>query len=460
MEQCAGVVMAAGMGTRMKSDMPKVLHKLCGRELVHYPVQALREAGIARTVVVVSRSNQERVQALLGEDAEYACQVEPLGTGNAVLQTLALLEGQVDHVLVLGSDSPLIRSATLRKLAHHHLTTGAAITLLSARGVAQEGLAVVLRDGSGRVVRVQESAELENDHVPGSGEINAGAYCFDSGWLWRSLPEIAKSSVGEFYLTSLVEMAFDQGCKVEAVETEDPLEVQGINDRVQLAQAELEMRRRIRDRWMLDGVTMMDPASIYLDAGLEIGRDTVIYPNTMVLGSSRVGSSCVLGPGTLVRDSTIGNDCKVVASFLEEATLEDSVDVGPYSHLRPGAYLESHVHVGNFAEIKNSRLGRGTAMGHLGYVGDASIGADANLGAGMVTCNYDGVNKHRTVVEDGAFVGCDTMLVAPVTIGAGAVTGAGSVVIEDVPPGRLAVGVPATIKKGKKARQGTPSREE
>ena len=245
-------------------------------------------------------------------------------------------------------------------------------------------------------------------------------------------------------------MAASEGFRVEALDCGDPREVLGINHRVQLAEAEALMRGRIRERWMLEGVTILDPASTFVDAAAILAPDTVIYPNTMVLGKSAIGSGCTIGPGTVVRDSTIGDDCKVVASFLEEAVVEDSVEIGPFSHLRPGAYLESDVHIGNFSEIKNSRLGRGVAMGHFGYVGDASIGARANLGAGMVTCNYDGVAKHRTVVEEGAFIGCDTMFIAPVRIGAGASTGAGAVVTKDVPPNRLAVGVPAKIMAPKK----------
>ena len=220
-----------------------------------------------------------------------------------------------------------------------------------------------------------------------------------------------------------------------------------MNNRVQLAQAEGALRRRIRDEWMLAGVSMTDPESVFIDADAVIGQDTLLLPNTMIMGGTSIGAGCEVGPGSVIRDSKIGDGCRVTASMLEGATLEDGVSVGPFSHLRPGAYLEAGAHVGNFAEIKESRLGRGAAMGHFGYVGDASIGADANLGAGMVTCNYDGEKKHRTVVEANAFVGCDTMLVAPVTVGAGASTGAGAVVTEDVPPGRLAVGVPARIRR-------------
>ena len=447
----AGVVMAAGMGTRMKSEVPKIFHKVCGLELIVYPVEALKKAGVGRIVVVVSPESEDTVKGLLGDSAEYVCQSQPLGTGHALLQTAHLLKGQVEQIIVLGADSPLIRSTTLERMSAHHLSSDSDLTLLSATYSTPESLGRVVRDDSGKVTGIVEASELERAEENIPSEVNSGAYCFRASWLWDSLPRIEKSSVGELYLTSLVSMATSQGAVVETLVCEDPLEVFGINNRLQLAKAEAAMRQRIREHWMLEGVTMLDPASIFLDASVELGRDTVIYPNTMILGKSRIGSQCTIGPSTMVQDSVIGSGCRVVASFLEEAELEESVEIGPFSHLRPGAYLESGVHIGNFSEVKNSHLGRGVAMGHFGYVGDASIGANVNLGAGLVTCNYDGVSKHRTIVEEGAFIGSDTMLVAPVRVGAGAATGAGAVVTKDVPAHRLAVGVPAKIIETKKS---------
>ena len=452
MEDWAGVVMAAGVGKRMNSNVPKIFHKVCGQELVVYAVQALQSAGIHRIVVVVSAETGERADRLLGDSIEYVTQAKPLGTGDALLQARHLLEGKADHILALGADAPLIRSTTLGRLSSHHLSTDSHLTLLSALARSPEGMGKVVRDAAGRVEGVLEAPEWESDGKT-EWEINGGAYCFKASWLWDTLPGIEKAPVGEFYLTSLVHMAASRGSVVETLIVEEPQEVMGVNTRVQLALAEGAMRQRVRDHWMDEGVTMLDPASTFLDVSVDLGRDTVIYPHTMILGRSKVGGECTVGPGTVIRDSVIGARCKVVASFLEEATVEESVDIGPYSHLRPGAYLESGVHIGNFSEIKNSRLGRGAIMGHFGYVGDASIGANVNLGAGMVTCNYDGVAKHRTVVDEGAFIGCDTMFVAPVTVGAGAITGAGAVVTENVPPYRLAVGVPAKIRDTKKPRK-------
>ena len=450
MDVWAGVVMAAGRGTRMKSKVPKIFHKVCGREMVSYSVEALRRAGISRIVAVVSPENEEGLKGLLGDSVEYVIQTGPLGTAHALLRSSGLLKGQAEQVMVLGADSPLIRSGTLERLSSRHISRDSHMTLLSAASGFSEDMGRVVRGDDGEITAIVEASELAEDSRT-APEVNGGAYCFKASWLWDSLPRIEKSRGGELYLTSLAGLAASQGEEVDALVLEDPEEVIGINNRLQLARAETAMRQRIRNHWMLEGVTMLDPASIFVDASVELGEDTVIYPNTMIMGRSKIGSGCTIGPNATIQDSVIGDGCRVVASFLEEATLEASVDVGPFSHLRPGAYLERGVHIGNFCEVKNSRLGRGVAMGHFGYVGDASIGANVNLGAGMVTCNYDGVTKHPTVVEEGAFIGCDTMLVAPVRVGAGAVTGAGAVVTKDVPPRRLAVGVPATIKDISKA---------
>ena len=449
MEVWAGVVMAAGKGTRMRSQIPKIFHRVCGRELVIYPVDALRQAGVGRILVVVSPEDQEGVKGLLGDTVEYVSQTEALGTGHALLQAATLLRGQTKHVIVTGADSPLFRPTTLSRLSSLHLSSESHITLLTGTSATWQGMGRVVRDPEGEVTRVIEAPELGETAYP--VEVNAGVYCFGASWLWNSLPQIEKGPAGEYYLTSLVAMATSEHASVATVVSEDPEEIIGINDRLQLAGAEAAMRQRIRERWMLDGVTMLDPASTFVDATVELAPDSVLYPNTMILGRSKIGRNSVIGPFTVIEDSMIGERCKVTASFLEEAVVEDSVDIGPFSHLRPGAHLESGVHIGNFSEINNSRLDRGAIMGHFGYVGDASIGANVNLGAGIVTCNYDGVTKHRTVVEKGAFIGSDTMLVAPVSVGEGATTGAGSVVTKDVPAYRLAVGVPARIRERKKA---------
>ena len=448
MVQWAGVILAAGVSARMKSHLPKVLHPVCGKEMIRYPFEMLQQLGIERITVVVSPANGSAVKNLLGDAADYVVQPEARGTGDALDRARENLAGQTDNLLVLGGDSPLVSEYTVKQLMTSHIASDSTMTLMVGQVPSSKDLGRVIRDGSGKVTAIVEAVDA--NEVPESpAEINGFVYCFAAPWLWKNLERIKPGGNGERYLTSLAAIGAAAGCKVIGVAAEDPAELQGINNRVQLAGLEGVLRHRIRQEWMLAGVTMADPDSVYIDADVSIGLDTLVLPNTMLLGKTVIGEGCEIGPGSVIRDSTVGSHCRVTASMLEEAAIEDGVDIGPFSHLRPGAYLESGVHIGNFAEVKESRLGSGVMMGHFGYVGDASIGANANLGAGMVTCNYDGKDKHRTVIESGAFVGCDTMLVAPVRVGAAAVTGAGAVVIDDVPPGRLAVGVPARIIKKK-----------
>jgi len=446
MENWAGVVLAAGQGVRMKSKIPKVLHRVCGKELIRYPVEMLRQSGIQQIVVVVSPSNALAIQGLLGQGVEYVVQPEALGTGDALHRTKETLRGRAEHVLVQNADVPLVRRETVQQLMARHLAEASDMTLLTAMSAAARDLGKVLRDQRGRVVDIVEAAEWQSTPEP-TVEINVGVYGFSAPWLWENLKCIEPSAKGERYLTSLAAIGAARAAKIQGVVTDEPSELLGVNNRLQLAQVEAVQRQRIRERWMLAGVTLLDPGSVFIDAEVTIGQDTLILPNTMLLGQTNIGEDCEIGPGSTIRDSKVGPRCRVAASVIEEATMEHDVDVGPFSHLRPGAYLEHGVHIGNFSEVKNSRFAAGAVMGHFGYVGDASIGDKVNLGAGMVTCNYDGKDKHRTIIEAGAFIGCDTMLVAPVTVGAEAITGAGSVVTKDVPSGTLVVGVPARIKK-------------
>ena len=448
MVQWAGVILAAGVGARMKSRLPKVLHPVCGKEMIRYPVELLRLLEIEPIVVVASPANEAPIKNLLGDAAEYVVQPEARGTGDALDHAREVLTAESVNLLVLGADSPLVTEETAKKLMASHLDSGSTMTVLVGQVPSAGDRGRVIRGGSGQVTAIIEAAD-DDDSSDSPGEVNGGVYCFSAPWLWENLERIEPGRSGERYVTSLAAIGAAAGCRVSGVAAQDPDELQGVNNRVQLSQVEGALRNRIRQQWMLAGVSMTDPDSVYIDADVSIGRDTLLLPNIMLLGRTKIGEGCEVGPGSVIRDSTIGGQCRVTASMLEEATMEDGADIGPFSHLRPGAYLESGVHIGNFAEVKESRLGSGVMMGHFGYVGDASIGADANLGAGMVTCNYDGKEKHRTVIEAGAFVGCDTMLVAPVKVGAEAVTGAGAVVTDDVPPGRLAVGVPAKIRTKK-----------
>lgn len=443
MTNCAGVVLAAGKGTRMKSKVPKLMLPMCGRELLSFTLDALVGAGVTQTVLVVGKDGAGP-ESPSGLTIRNVVQERPLGTGHALGCASQALQGQANHILVLNGDLPLVKSSTLDKMLSQHAAKGVAITLLTASSSPAGEMGRVVRDAHGNIcdiVETKDSGEAET----GTWECNGGAYCFEASWLWENLPEVQPSESGEIYITSLVSAAHKQGAGVGSLLLDEPTELLGVNTRSQLAMAEEIMRERIRRRWMDEGVTMIDPKTTFLDADVKLGQDTVIYPNTMVLGKSSVGEDCTLGPGSTIKDSQIGDRCRVVASFLTEAVTESDVSVGPYCHLRPGTHLEEGVHVGTFAEIKNSRLGQGTAMGHFGYVGDATVGEGVNLGAGTVTCNYDGESKHRTTIGDDAFIGSDTMLVAPVDVGPGAATGAGAVVTHDVPPSGLAVGVPARI---------------
>lgn len=440
MKSIAAVILAAGQGTRMKSKLAKVLHPIAGREMILHILDAVREAGVQRVVVVGPETSP--LQELLGDAAEYAVQAEALGTGHALAQARPLVESTVEDVLALYGDTPLLTVDTLRAVIAAHQEAEAALTLLTAVAADPEGLGRVLRDALGCIWGVIEEAEADAAQRA-IAEINVGVYCFRSSWLWDELASLPRSPKGEYYLTHLVGRAVAAGQRVATVLLKDSVEALGVNTRVQLAQAEAVLRGRIRERLMLSGVTIIDPPSTFIDATVEIGQDTIIYPHSFIGGKTRIGQDCQVGPSSVITDSHIGDNCRVLASVMENATIQEGVDVGPFSHLRPGAHLEAGVHIGNFAEVKNSRLGQGTKMGHFSYIGDAKLGRDVNVGAGTITCNFDGVLKHRTEIGDEVFLGSDTLLIAPVSVGDRALTAAGSVINRDVPPDTAAIGAPA-----------------
>jgi bifunctional UDP-N-acetylglucosamine pyrophosphorylase/glucosamine-1-phosphate N-acetyltransferase len=443
-ESCEAVVLAAGLGTRMRSSLAKVLHPLGGRPMLLWSVDACRDA-TGRTPYVVVGPEAEDVRQMVGERARFVEQGERLGTGHAVLQARELLRGQSDLVLVTSADMPLLLADTYTRLIDIQRAHEGPLTLLVQRSEVSRGFGRVMRQADGRITGVVEEAHATPEQRAIS-ELNSSVYCFQAAWLWEQLPRLAVSPKGEYYLTDLVGMAADQGGAVAWLHTDDPDELIGINTREHLAEAEAALRRRINRRWMLAGVTLTDPATTYIGPEVELGSDTVVLPNTCLEGKSVAGTACRIGPNAILRDTSLGNGCRVEASVLEGAVLEDGADVGPFSHLRRGAHLMEGVHVGNFGEIKNSTLGPGTKMGHFSYIGDATIGANVNIGAGTITCNFgrDGEKQH-THIGDDAFIGSDTLLVAPVRVGKGAVTGAGSVVTKDVPDSSLAVGVPARV---------------
>lgn len=445
MDELAVVILAAGQGTRMRSALPKVLHPVAGKPMIRYTVDLARSLSTRPPIVVVG-VGADAIRAELGDAVIYVTQSEPLGTGHAVAQTRAVLAGRARWVLVCYADMPLLRAETLRRLAELQATNLGPLTILTVIHEDSMGFGRVVRDERGRVREVVEERVASPEQLR-IRELNAGVYCFQESWLWEHLERLPISPAGEYYLTDLIGMAAAEGYEVLTYTVEDVEEVQGINNRIHLAQAEMLMRRHINEQWMLAGVTMPAPETVYIDATVEIGQDTVIYPNTHLLGNTRVGRECQIGPNTIVRDSEIGDRCRIFFSVVEEAVVERGCEIGPFGHLRKGAHLAEGVHMGNFGEVKNSYLGPRTKMGHFSYIGDAWVGADVNIGAGTITCNFDGERKHRTEIGDGAFIGSDTMLVAPVRVGRAARTGAGSVVTHDVPDGELVYGVPARVHK-------------
>ena len=430
----------------MNSRTPKALHQVCGKPMAAIVSETVRAAGYGPIVVVVPDPSSAIVETL-GESFAYAYQSEPLGTGDALLRARDAL-GSHDNVLVINADVPLIQVGTLDDLGKAHIRSEAVVTMLTATVDDPTGLGRVVRDSAGMATSVVEHSEADGATLL-VREINAGVYCFRSDWLWDNLPRIQMSRSGEVFLTDLIGKAASSEYEVATLNLSDPNEARGVNDRVELSEAESIVRERIREKWMRSGVSMQDPQSVYIDWDVEIGADTIVGPNTHIRGATLVGAECEIGPNSIIEHSTLGDRVKVIASVIEEATLESNVDVGPFSHIRPGTYIESEVHIGNFAEVKNSRLGRGTKSGHFSYIGDAEVGSNVNIGAGAVTCNFDGQGKHSTVIGDDVFIGSDTMMVAPVTIGDRSYTSAGSVVNKSVPPDSGAIGAPARIRKNR-----------
>ena len=451
----AAAILAAGKGTRMRSRTHKALHAVCGKPMLRHVVDSVRGAGIS-SIAVVAPADRRPFQSALTESVKYATQSEPLGTGNALLQARSALDG-ADSILALYGDVPLIRASTLSALMQRHTESAAFATLLTSIRSNPGGMGRILRDDDGKIRAIVEERNADADTLA-IREVNSGFYCFRATWLWQNLERLKPSHDGELLLTDLIEAATTQGLIVESVFSEDPDETLGVNNRIQLAEAEAVMRRRIREHWMLYGVTMPDASGVYIDCDVALGQDTTVLPNTHITGESVIGSGCTIGPNSIIDNSRVGDGCEVVSSVVRDSTLEARVDVGPFSHIRGGSHIESGVHVGTSAEIKNSRLGRGTKMGHFSYMGDAILGANVNVGAGAITCNFDGEAKHETVIGRDAFIGSDTMLVAPVKIGDGAATGAGSVVTRDVPDGSTALGVPARIRSTESRKENPPSK--
>ncbi|MBM4425697.1 MAG: UDP-N-acetylglucosamine diphosphorylase/glucosamine-1-phosphate N-acetyltransferase [Chloroflexi bacterium] len=441
------ILLAAGQGTRMKSSLPKVLHPVAGKPMLWHAMNAIQQVTTEKPVVVVGHGADE-VTAYLGETAQTVLQEPQLGTGHAVMQAESLLKGKTDMVIVCYADMPLLRGETLQKLVETQKQNKGPISMLTVIADDPRGFGRIIRRDDGSVDAIVEEyvATEEQKQIK---ELNVGGYCFNAEWLWGALQRIPKNpKKGEYYLTDAIELASKAGLPVQATVMGDLEETIGVNTRIQLSEVEIAMRRRINQGHMLNGVTMIDPASTYIEAGVQIGRDTVLMPNSHLRGKTEIGEGNVVGPNTIIRDSKIGNHCKILASDIEGALLEDGVDMGPFARLRKGAHLGNHVHMGNFGEVKDSYLADGVKMGHFSYIGNAQIGSNTNIGAGTITCNYDGEKKHATEIGEDVFIGSDTMLVAPLKIGSGARTGAGAIVTKNVAEDTLVVGMPArAIKK-------------
>lgn len=409
--------------------------------MIDYALEA-SEAATGEAPFIVVGAESKLIRERIGEKGHCVTQESQLGTGHAVLQTEAVVRGKSDRILVTYADMPLLSKETLLELVDGQADHKGPITLLSMVSDDSRGFGRILRNRHGNVTAIVEEAQATPEQLL-VNELNTGAYCFNADWLWESLKRIPLSPKREYYLTDLVGIAIEEGLPVNAIKLKNPEEAIGINNRIHLAEAESILRLKINREWMLAGVTLVDPERIYIERNVKIGEDTTIYPDTLLQGESVIGSGCTMGPNTLVRDSVIGNNCRVFYSVLEEASIEEEVEIGPFSHLRKGAHLSKGVHIGNFGEVKNSTLGPGTKMGHFSYIGDATIGNNVNIGAGTITCNFDGVRKNKTEIEDDVFIGSDTMLVAPVKLEKGSRTGAGSVVTKDVPQNTVVAGVPA-----------------
>lgn len=433
------LILAAGLGTRMKSSTVKILHRAAGRPVIDYVLDLAAGFGQSSPVMVIGHQ-REMVEEAVGDRARFAIQDKQLGTGHAVLQAAAILEGAGKTILILSGDVPLTRPETLQRLIEEHERSQNALTLLTMKPSEPGMYGRIIRDDSGAVVKIVEAKDARAEEKA-IGEVNAGIYVFDGEHLFENLRKLSKSNAqGEYYLTDLVGVLRRAGKRVGAVVVDDPVEALGVNSRSELAVVEAEIQRRVVERLMREGVTFRNPSTVVIDSTVSIANDTVIYPFVTLEGTTSIGSGCVIEPGVQLQNVRVADNVHIkTGTVAEQAEIAEGCTVGPYAHLRPGTKLGKNVKVGNFVETKKAIFGQGAKASHLSYIGDAEVGAEANIGAGTITCNYDGVQKNKTILEDGVFIGSDTQLVAPVRVGRGAYVGAGSTITKDVPPDALAL---------------------
>jgi bifunctional UDP-N-acetylglucosamine pyrophosphorylase/glucosamine-1-phosphate N-acetyltransferase len=436
--ECAALILAAGKSTRMRSRLPKPLHPLCGIPLTRHVIRACRLAGIARVVVVVGHE-AEAVKAGLGDDVEYVFQKEQRGSGDAVRACYPLLKDYRGMTLVLAGDVPLLRPETLSTLIQHQKETGAAASLLTAFLDDATGYGRIVRGSDGSVEKIVEHRDATPEERA-IKEWNPSIYCFQSQSLFAALQEVRSDNTqGEFYLTDVIGILRQHSQRVEAIPLPDSSEALGVNTRVELANVAAILRQRILHRLMLSGVTITDPATTYVDLDVQVGQDTTLEPQTFLHGQTVIGEGCTIGPFTRICDSLIGDNSVVVSSQIVRSQIGNGVRIGPFANVRPGCKLADHVKIGDFVELKNATLAERVSASHLSYIGDAEVGEETNIGAGVVTCNYDGIQKHRTIIGKRAFIGTHTTLIAPVSVGDGAFIAAGSPINQDVPEDSLAI---------------------
>ena len=456
MAKIFAVVLAAGMGTRMKSALVKVMHPLAGVPMIAWPVDAAFEAGVERCVLVVGHQ-EEKVREFFArrDQVSFARQSEQLGTGHAVRCAMPELGPGAGTVLILCGDTPLIRAQTLAAMLKAHQESQATVTVMTATFDNPFGYGRIVKGGGGGISAITEEKDA-SDEVRRIREVNAGVYCVDRDFLEAAVAKLTNDNAQkEYYLTDVVRQAAGQGLACQAFQVSDAEEITGVNDRVQLAETARVLRGRINRELMLSGVTMIDPGAVYVDRGARIGRDTVLHPGVTISGATVIGERCEIGQGALIRSCTIADDVVVKAgSVMEESVVREEAAIGPMAHLRPGSELGRHVKIGNFVETKKIVMGEGSKASHLTYLGDATIGRNVNIGCGTITCNYDGVRKHQTVIEDEVFVGSDVQFVAPVTVGRNSLIAAGTTVTVNVPPDSLAIArAPQVNKEGWKLRK-------
>jgi len=440
------VILAAGQGTRMKSKLYKVLHPVCGKPMVQHVVDQVALLQVSKIVTVIGYGS-EKVKAQLGNSVDYVYQKEQLGTAHAVIQAKELLGDKKGVTLVACGDTPLITSGTMEALFQHHDKTNAKATILTAKTNKPDGYGRIVRNQSGvveRIVEHKDATEAERQIT----EINTGTYLFDNALLFEALDQVSNENAqGEFYLPDVIEILKQKGEIVTAFQTDDFNETIGVNDRVALSEAEAIMRKRINETHMRNGVTIVDPLNTYIEASVTIKEDTIIYPGTTLAGTTVIGSDCILGPNTEINNCEVGNNTAIKQSVANDSSIGSHVNIGPFAHIRPASQIGDDVKIGNFVEIKKAELGKGSKASHLSYIGDAKVGSDVNVGCGTITVNYDGKNKFLTTIEDGAFIGCNSNLIAPVHIGKGAYVAAGSTITDDVPTESLSIARARQVNK-------------